>query len=188
MKRLFYPQREQEGKKKSSSFKELFCFISVLLTSECSSARATSSCRRFCAVCRLCFWTRASATTKKHHWCMLRGGRWGMTSLELEERERERKKSSNQETAAEKIIFQITKSLQGMCWRGAGGDGVDSFWLEKRENRGCKYSTLSYFGKLVLVRFDHETEIHFLVSYLPSHHIAFSNAPFIFPLVCSQKI
>lgn len=64
-------------------------------TSECSSARATSSCRRFCAVRRLCFWRRASAKTKKG----------GMTSLQLEE------KSSNQETAAQKIIFQITKRV-----------------------------------------------------------------------------
>lgn len=34
------------------------------LTSDCSSARATSSCRRFWAICRPCFWRRASAGTK----------------------------------------------------------------------------------------------------------------------------
>lgn len=33
------------------------------------------------------------------------------------------------------------------------------FWLVKRGNRGCKYSTLSYFGKPVAVWFDHEVRL-----------------------------
>lgn len=153
-KTVFDSQQEQGDRGGESSILGAFC--SFLFTSECSSACATSSCRRFCAVCRLCFWTWASATTKKHHWCM-RGEEdevWLHWSWK-------KKNPVTKKPQQKKLFFQITKSLQDMCWRGEGGDRVDSCWLEKRKNRGCKYSTFSYFGKLVLVWFDHETETLF---------------------------
>ena len=79
--RLFYSQQDEEEKRQEKKllFRAFgfffFCLFGVFFTSECSSACATSSCRRFCAVCRLCFWTRASATTEKHHTCMRGEGR-----------------------------------------------------------------------------------------------------------------
>lgn len=120
-------------------------------TSECSSAHVTSSCRRFCAVCRLCFWRWASATTEK-------GGE-GMNP--------ETRKPQNS-----KLFSENTKDRRRMCWWGDGGDLVDSRWLEEREHRRCEYSTASYSEEQVWFW---KSETHFWVWFVPDFRILSAN-------------
>lgn len=118
-------------------------FFPPFFTSECSSARATSSCRRFCAVCRLCLWTWASAMTKKHQWCMRRERR--KTRYDFSGFGRKKKNPVTKKPQQRKLFSKSQRAFRVCADEEDGGDRVDSRWLEKRENRGCKYSSFGLF-------------------------------------------
>lgn len=72
---------------------------------------------------------------------------------------RRKKKIQKPRNRSRENYFSKSQRAFRVCADEDAGDGVSVFWLVKRGNRGCKYSTLSYFGKPVAVWFDHEVRL-----------------------------
>lgn len=65
-----------------------------------------------------------------------------MTSVDLEERKRNPVTKKPQQR---KLFSKSQRAFRVCADEEDGGDRVDSRWLEKRENRGCKYSSFGLF-------------------------------------------